>query len=1065
MGGSQEEVVKEFIRELQGMVETRPPISKAKMMSITKAALKAIKFYKHIVMNVEKFISKCKPEYKIPGLYVIDSVIRQSRHQYGIDKDVYGSRFAKNIINTLQYVGKCPAEDKSKISRVLNLWEKNSIFPPDLIKQLFETHQSNVNTDDLSVKTEFSTDKHSGEKSSGGTELDRFRELQETLMRASAKGDSDTTSILTEIQQITNQLLESHKKPTVTNNSNDEPSSTTQSIINSTEPMQSNVANVLDDFDYGSDNDDDESRGQTITNISSNFPSNNIQQPMQFLQPPTGMLINPNHSNTVSFPITDANNMSISMSFDPTRPPPIFFQQPLPSSLSSQQQQQQQINYDANRQMLHQPIDVDLRPEDMEADNSDEHHHHQRMSSSPSRHHYNRRRSRSRSRSRSRESKRTRSSSNSINRRDSAASRLKETEKRERRRKGLPPLKEDHLVVSSRTLWLGHLPKIISEIDLREQLEPHGEISDINHIPPRGCAFVCFKERSDASRCLEKMKDFRFHGNPIKIAWATNKGLKDRFKDCWDADHGCTYIPYTELKEIPNLQALAEGGTIDEESMPSFLKSTIPPIRVDIPPMIHQQPTQSLVHPQTSFTHQEFQPSTNLPPRPTTVHLEPSNRLAPTPTILMAPTHESPMRVGLPVQMMGPGTQIIQVQQHPHGQPVQVVQHITGRMFPNSQIVHQMPYGHVVATTQPPPPMQLQHHPGELKDLNPQTLGSGGGLHLLTNATAVPTHHHFMTTTPGATGASLTTATFARTVEGHTLIQFRDDSHRRLSPSVSSAHFDEHHRHHLPSTDEQLVHISTSSSTRFPLPLLGESPSPNRIHHQFGNNMIQVQQQQQQQPPLPLLPTPTKNDEHQKQSPFPRRQNRFEEREDLIQTQNNNGNYSNYRGGRNIYNDRTNSSAISRGSNRGRGGGGGNNSGRGYYNNNDRGGRSDNNDGGFRNRGGFNRGGTCRGGNNSGQSRFFPRGNNRGNSHDHSSSRRSSRSPDRRSSSYRNDHNTDKYSSIPSGFSAPPSDEFSHRSLPIEALRKKDQSNIDSSSNKSSLIIDETSGSRTGHTD
>lgn len=36
----------------------------------------------------------------------------------------------------------------------------------------------------------------------------------------------------------------------------------------------------------------------------------------------------------------------------------------------------------------------------------------------------------------------------SMSRRDSAASRLKETEKRERRRKGLPPLKEDHLVGS-----------------------------------------------------------------------------------------------------------------------------------------------------------------------------------------------------------------------------------------------------------------------------------------------------------------------------------------------------------------------------------------------------------------------------------------------------------------------------------------------------------------------------------------------------------------------------------------------------------------------------------------
>jgi hypothetical protein len=71
--------------------------------------------------------------------------------------------------------------------------------------------------------------------------LNRFRELQETLLRASAKGDPDTTSILTEIQQITNQLLESQKKSS-TNNSGDEPSSTTTSMLNSSEPMQSNVA-------------------------------------------------------------------------------------------------------------------------------------------------------------------------------------------------------------------------------------------------------------------------------------------------------------------------------------------------------------------------------------------------------------------------------------------------------------------------------------------------------------------------------------------------------------------------------------------------------------------------------------------------------------------------------------------------------------------------------------------------------------------------------------------------------------------------------------------------------
>ncbi len=109
------------------------------------------------------------------------------------------------------------------------------------------------------------------------------------------------------------------------------------------------------------------------------------------------------------------------------------------------------------------------------------------------------------------------------------------------------------------------------------------------------------------------------------------------------------------------------------------------------------------------------------------------------------------------------------------------------------------------------------------------------------------------------------------------------------------------------------------------------------------------------------------------------------------------------------------------------------------------------------------------GGNSSGQSRFFPRGNNRG-SHEHSSSRRSSRSPER-PFSHRRDHNTDKYSSTTSGFSAPPSDEFSHRSLPVEALRNKDKSNFDTSLNdsnnnlnRSSSINADTIDTRGGHT-
>lgn len=82
-------------------------------------------------------------EYKIPGLYVIDSIIRQSRHQYGLEKDVFSARFAKNIQTTFVHIYRCPEEDKAKVIRVLNLWQKNKIFPPEVIAPLFDLADPN----------------------------------------------------------------------------------------------------------------------------------------------------------------------------------------------------------------------------------------------------------------------------------------------------------------------------------------------------------------------------------------------------------------------------------------------------------------------------------------------------------------------------------------------------------------------------------------------------------------------------------------------------------------------------------------------------------------------------------------------------------------------------------------------------------------------------------------------------------------------------------------------------------------------------------------------------------
>lgn len=108
-----------FFLQLSGLYDNKPPISKAKMNAITKGAIKAIKFYKHVVHSVEKFIQKCKPEYKVPGLYVIDSIVRQSRHQFGQDKDVFAPRFAKNMQQTFANLFRCPPEDKVSYIKLL----------------------------------------------------------------------------------------------------------------------------------------------------------------------------------------------------------------------------------------------------------------------------------------------------------------------------------------------------------------------------------------------------------------------------------------------------------------------------------------------------------------------------------------------------------------------------------------------------------------------------------------------------------------------------------------------------------------------------------------------------------------------------------------------------------------------------------------------------------------------------------------------------------------------------------------------------------------------------------
>ena len=51
---------------------------------------------------------------------------------------MFAPRFCKNITTTFQFLFKCPQDDKAKIVRVLNLWQKNGVFSANIIQPLLD---------------------------------------------------------------------------------------------------------------------------------------------------------------------------------------------------------------------------------------------------------------------------------------------------------------------------------------------------------------------------------------------------------------------------------------------------------------------------------------------------------------------------------------------------------------------------------------------------------------------------------------------------------------------------------------------------------------------------------------------------------------------------------------------------------------------------------------------------------------------------------------------------------------------------------------------------------------
>ena len=51
--------------------------------------------------------------------------------------------------------------------------------------------------------------------------------------------------------------------------------------------------------------------------------------------------------------------------------------------------------------------------------------------------------------------------------------------------------------------------------------------------------------------------------------------MKDReWKDYWEVDQGVSYIPWSKLTVDSDFELLEEGGMLDEETFPDWLKGT-----------------------------------------------------------------------------------------------------------------------------------------------------------------------------------------------------------------------------------------------------------------------------------------------------------------------------------------------------------------------------------------------------------------------------------------------------------------------------------------------------------
>nr|XP_023401410.1 protein SCAF8 isoform X4 [Loxodonta africana] len=539
------EAVKTFNSELYSLNDYKPPISKAKMTQITKAAIKAIKFYKHVVQSVEKFIQKSKIV-RVLNLWQKNNVFKSEIIQPLLDMaaGIPPPVVTPVLASTTAAMSNTPGTPVTPVT------------PANVVQGLPDPWVSQItNTDTLAAVAQIL-------QSPQGQQLQQLiqtLQLQQQKPQPSILQALDA-GLVVQLQALTAQLTAA------------------AAAANTLNPLEQGVSfnkKLMDRFDFGEDSEHSEEPkkeipasqlphvSESVNNSIFHQLAEQLQQQnlehlrQQLLEQQQPQKATPQDSQEGTFGSEHSASPSQGSSQQ-------HFLEPEANLDDSIDIQQQDMDIDEGQDVVEEIFEQEAKKVAVRSRSrtrSRSRSRSPRKRRSRSRSGSRKRKHRKRSRSRSRERKRKSSRSYSSERR------AREREK-ERQKKGLPPIRSKTLSVCSTTLWVGQVDKKATQQDLTNLFEEFGQIESINMIPPRGCAYVCMVHRQDAFRALQKLSSgsYKIGSKVIKIAWALNKGVKTEYKQFWDVDLGVTYIPWEKVK-VDDLEGFAEGGMIDQETV------------------------------------------------------------------------------------------------------------------------------------------------------------------------------------------------------------------------------------------------------------------------------------------------------------------------------------------------------------------------------------------------------------------------------------------------------------------------------------------------------------------